>query len=98
MVLAGTRDPRIAVASMTCALGITSLGEGSLLADGAGKLVWLVPDSAHWCWLAPATPARVVSMTCSLGTILPGKMSLPACALEHARFLVHGGPLPEGAG
>ena len=59
MVLAGIEDPRIAVASMTCALGITFLGEslgGSLLADYARTLVWLDPDPAHWCWLAPVPP------------------------------------------
>ena len=46
MVLAGTKDPRIAVASMTCALGITSLGNSlscGLLADCAGTLVWVDP-------------------------------------------------------
>ena len=60
MVLAGTKSPCVAVASMTCALGITSLGEslgGCLLHDFEGALVRLDPDSAHWFWLAPETPA-----------------------------------------
>lgn len=33
MVLSGTKDPRIAVASMTCALGITSLGQAAFVAN-----------------------------------------------------------------
>lgn len=56
MVLSGTKDPRIAVASMTCALGITSLGKRlgcRLLADCAGSFVWLGTDAARWCRLAP---------------------------------------------
>ena len=67
MVLA---DPRVAVASMTCALGITSLGNSlscSLLAGCVGTLVWLDPDSAHRRWLALVTPATSCQHDLHLG-------------------------------
>ena len=48
IVLSRSKDPRLAVACMTCALGITSLGRPLLFPFILCLIVWgMVPDVTH---------------------------------------------------